>query len=110
MDKQDRTPPPSMIPLFKGGKKEKREKNKRAKEEQKYSGEFKHRGVLCPNCRSISPFKYIRCKKCKAKLKVTPRSTGYSNGVVDAILCPKCGEFTDLKGIKCDFCDKKLKF
>ncbi len=73
------------------------------------SGEFKQTGVLCLNCKKVTPLGNKRCSACQSKLKVTPSNTVYYNGVKEAIQCQKCGKFTSFQEIKCENCGKKIK-
>ena len=76
---------------------------------KKYSGDFKQSGVLCIACKTVTPFRNKKCINCRRKLRITPQTTVYFNGNVQAIQCRKCGEYTDVKGLVCEHCGKKLK-
>ncbi len=78
--------------------------------EVKVEGEFKQYGVLCLNCKTVTQFGNKRCQNCRNKLKISPRTTVYYNGVKEAIQCPKCGKYSEFKGLKCEHCNKKFKF
>jgi hypothetical protein len=74
------------------------------------AGNFKQSGVLCLNCKSVTPLGNKRCKGCKSKLKVKPSTMVYYNGAIEAIQCQKCSDYTSFQGVKCQKCRKKLKF
>ena len=78
--------------------------------EVRIEGEFKQYGVLCLNCKTVTQFGNKRCQNCRNKLKISPKTTVYYNGVKEAIQCPKCGKYSEFKGLKCEHCNKKFKF
>ncbi len=78
--------------------------------EVKVEGEFKQSGVLCLNCKTVTQFGNKRCQNCRNKLKISPKTTVYYNGVKEAIQCPKCGKYSEFKELKCEHCNKKFKF
>lgn len=95
--------------LRKPNKKERKEQDE-VKKKEKYSGEFSQHGVLCLYCKTVTRFGNKKCQNCKKKLKITPWTTVYYNGIVEAVQCRKCGEYTDVKGLKCEHCSKTIKF
>lgn len=81
-----------------------------SKKKEKYSGEFKQFGALCLYCKTVTRFGNKKCQNCKKKLKISPGTTVYYNGIVETVQCRKCGNYTDVKGLKCEHCNKALKF
>ncbi len=78
--------------------------------EVKIEGEFKQYGVLCLDCKTVTPFGNKKCQNCRNKLRISPKTTVYYNGVKEAIQCAKCGKYSQFKGIECEYCKKKFKF
>ena len=78
--------------------------------EVKTEGEFKQYGVLCLICKTVTQFGNKKCQNCRKKLRLSPKTTVYYNGVKEAIQCPKCGKYSEFKGLKCEHCNKKFKF